>query len=496
MKKKNAFDLYIEKLSTEELELINDYFKKFTSRCIMGKSDNRRMRKSFEDAIIYYDSIGKSLKETLDLLSLENLGGFYARPAQSFFPLDDAAKIYPVNMQHGVMSVFRLAVNLKEEVIPEILQMALNFTIKRFPSFATTLKKGIFWHYLDSTKRCFVIQKEQDVPCQSLKVSQSGSQSFRVLYYNTRISVEFFHVLTDASGGLEFLKALVSEYIRLTGVNIDSGGYIMDLNENPSMDEFENEFKNIEKIPNASGLYNKTATQMTGDLSRVKPCQILNFKMNSYELKNVAKKYNCTVTAYILALMFIASKASCEVYDGEFSIQVPVNMRKFYNTKTLRNFSMYCGIRLSINEIKTVESIIPSILEQLKQKSSEEEMHKMLYATKKLIKSIRLIPLVIKQPIAKLISGLVGDLAFTTTLSNIGVVVLPDEYNNYLKDFEFTLNTSSVNRASAGLITFNNVSCLSITKITKDPSFETKMYELLLKDGLKVNVEGSQLYEH
>ena len=53
--------------------------------------------------------------------------------------------------------------------------------------------------------------EENDIPCQCLKVSQSGSQSFRVLYYHTRISVEFFHVLTDASGGLEFLKSLVSK---------------------------------------------------------------------------------------------------------------------------------------------------------------------------------------------------------------------------------------------------------------------------------------------
>ena len=495
IKKKNLFEIFLENISEEEKNTINKFLKDFNSRCSLAISDKNKMKKDFENAILYYHNQNINLTDALELLNLKNLGGFYSRPAQSWFPLDDAAKIYPVSMEHGVMSVFRLSVNLKEKVIPELLQMALTFTIKRFPSFATTLKKGVFWHYLDSTKRCFNIYEEKDVPCQALKVSHTGSQSFRTLYYNNRISIEFFHVLTDASGGMEFLKSLLSEYIRLTGVIINSQNKILNINDNPDISEFVNEFANIEKTPNASGLYNKTATQMTGNLSKIKPCRILNFKMQADKLKEVAKKYNVTVSTYILSLMFIACKSACEIYDGEFAIQVPVNMRKFYTSRTLRNFSMYCGIRLPISQIQDVESIKDEIVNQLTIKSSKEEMHKMLYATKRLIKNIRLIPLIIKQPIAKFISGLLGDLAFTSTLSNIGVVDLPEEYKNYIQNMEFILNTSTTNRASCGLITYNNIATLSITKMTKDPSFENKIYELLLKDGIDIIVEGSELYE-
>ena len=248
-KKLNAFEEYVSNLSEENKNQINDFFSSFNNVCRLSKSDKNKMRKDFENAILYYFKNGITLKETLKLLALENLGGFYARDALSWFPLDDAAKIYPVSMEHGVMSVFRLAVNLKEDVVPELLQMALTFTIKRFPSFATTLKKGVFWHYLDSTKRCFNVYEENDIPCQCLKVSQSGSQSFRVLYYHTRISVEFFHVLTDASGGLEFLKSLVSEYIRLKGIVINDNGNILNVNDIPDAEEYKNEFEsNLQRL--------------------------------------------------------------------------------------------------------------------------------------------------------------------------------------------------------------------------------------------------------
>ncbi len=494
-KKKNLFDIFKSKLNEEDLNRLNQFFKDLKRHCLLNNSDNLKMKDDFKQAILYYHYEGLSLEKSLELLCLDNMGGFYARPAQSWFSLDDAAKIYPVSMEHGVMSVFRLAVNLKEKVVPELLQIALTFTIKRFPQFATTLKKGLFWHYLDSTKRCFEIKKEDDVPCQSMKVSQSRSQSFRVLYYKTRISIEFFHVLTDASGGMEFLKALISEYIRLVGIKIDNKGLIMDINENPSIEEFTNEFAHVEKSANASGLVNKVATQMTGELSSIKPCSIVNYKVDTEKLRSVAKSYGISVTTYILSIMFIACHSACEQYHGEFAIQVPVNMRKFYETKTLRNFSMYCGIRLPIEKIKTINDIKDEIREQLIVKSSKEEMHNMLYATKKLIKNIRLIPLVIKQPIAKFISGIVGDQAFTTTLSNVGIVELPPEYLEYLQDMEFTLNTSSVCRASCGLISYGNVSTLSITKLTKDPAFEKKIYELMKKDGLEIAAEGSEIYE-
>ena len=36
---------------------------------------------------------------------------------------------------------------------------------------------------------------------------------------------------------------------------------------------------------------------------------------------------------------------------------------------------------------------------------------------------------------------------------------------------------------------------LTITKSTKDPSFEEELYRLLQKDGLQFELEGSALYE-
>jgi hypothetical protein len=197
MKKKEiaAFPAYFESRDAEQAAEISVFFEELSMHCALNKKDSKTLRRDFENALLYYNSAAVPLKQALMRLSIEHLGGFYVRPPLLWYTLDDAAKIYPLSMKQNQMAVFRLSVYLKEMVVPELLQIALTFTIKRFPSFATTVKKGFFWHYLDTAKRRYAVQPETGIPCQPLNLSHSSSQSFRVLWYQNRISVEFFHAL-------------------------------------------------------------------------------------------------------------------------------------------------------------------------------------------------------------------------------------------------------------------------------------------------------------
>ncbi len=483
-------------LSGEEKERLARFFEDFSIHCLINKKDKRKLLEDFEVALSYYIESGFSLSRALELIDPKNLGGFYARPAVLWFPLDDAAKIYPLSMEHGRMSVFRLSVYLKEDIRPELLQMALNFTIKRFPTLATTLKRGFFWHYLDTAKRRFEVREEWDIPCSPLKVSKSGSGAFRVLYFKNRISAEFFHVLTDGTGATAFLKALTAEYLRLKGEDVNLEGEDFNINEIPATREFENAFKKVPKSDSASGFVDKPALQMNGRLTETKPCRIIHFKMEADSLKAAAKSYGATVTAYILALMFMGARAATDELTGDISFQVPVNMRKFYPFKTLRNFSMYCGVRIPIASITGISDILPEISSQLAQKASKEAMSEMLTATGNTVNMLKYIPLVIKQPVAKLIYGFLGDNIFTSTISNMGVISFPPSVARHIEGMDFVMGTSVLNRVSCSMITVNNTATFSVSKNTADPSFEEKLYELLTRDGVKTTLEGSQLYEY
>jgi hypothetical protein len=490
---KTTFSSFTETLTEAENALLREFFSEFDAHFLLSKNDRKQFRADFEAAILLLYKKGVPMSEILSRLALSNLGGFYARPSVLWFPLDDAAKIYPISMDHGSQQVFRISIYFKEDVIPELLQMALTFTIKRYASFATTLKKGFFWHYLDTVKKRFPIEEEHNLPCQPIKVSSSGSQSFRLMYHQNRVSAEFFHVLTDGTGALTFFKSLTAEYLRLCGIEAPLGD-IWDINDTPAREEFENAFVKVEKAKNSSGFVDKPAAQMNGRMTRRKPCRILHLKMDAAKLREVAKSYGATVTAYLLMQMFYACSASTDELSGDINIQLPINMRKFYPSKTVRNFSMYCGIRIPIEKIGNKEELLAEINAQLLQKAEKEKMREMITAAVNIVSSIRLIPLAIKQPIAKMIYGMLGEKIYTTTFSNLGVVNFPEEFMEHIDSMDFCLGAQVTNRLACTAITCAGVATFSVSKMTLDPTFEEKMYQLLLADGIEATVEGSDYY--
>lgn len=272
------------------------------------------------------------------------LGHFYEKPSRRWLPLDDAAKLYPLSMERGRMSVFRLSATLQHPIVPALLQMALNFTVQRFPAYTATLKKGVFWHYLDATTRRYSAEPERTIPCQPIKISRSGAQSFRVLYYENRISVEFFHVLCDALGGMRFLTALVSEYLRLCGEHIAPDPRIPDILEPPPE---AGAGKCVPPHPRKtlrSSRRRKASAAIRRRAHAHKACQILHLQMDAGALKAVAERAGVSVTAYMLALFFVAGKAAVTEPQGYLNFQVPVDLRKYFPSPTLRNFVLPCGI--------------------------------------------------------------------------------------------------------------------------------------------------------
>lgn len=478
-------------LQTGELK---DFFEEFDAHCLLNKSDKNKLKLDFEKAFLYYSTVGVSQEKALELLSIKNLGNFYGTHIKKWFPLDDAAKLYPLSMERGRMSTARLAVYLKENVIPELLQVALNFTIKRFPTFAVTIKKGFFWHYLDMTSRRFCIEPENEIPCTPIKISRSGSQAFRIFYYQNRISMEMFHALSDGLGAVYFIKSLIAEYLRLTGKEIVLDETVFDINTIPSSEEFENSFEKVSLTGSISTLANKPVLQMGGKLARNKPCRIVHFKINATELKTVCRKYHTTVARYFLALIFVATKNVIDKSSGEINIQVPVNLRSYYLSKTLRNFVLPCGICLPIETIKDVETIIPEINRQMKTKTSKESMSELIASTKSLINMVKYVPLALKQPVARIGYGFWGDKAFTTILSDLGVVRMPQSISEHIESMDAIIGPSITQRARCVAVTFNNTTTLSITKSTNSPVFEEKIYELLCADKISVTVEGSEKY--
>ena len=403
--------------------------------------------------------------------------------------LEDSAKIYALTMNKKRMAMFRFSVYLKEKIIPELLQTALDSTIKRFPSFGTKVEKNFFDYYLAQSNYHIEIKEDINSKFRQMNTFDTNTHCLRVLYWNNRISAEFFHILTDGAGAIEFLKVLVSEYLKLIGINFEIDENIMNIKETSNPQEYENAF---DKVPHNVGrckLSDKKAIQLDGKLLKNYASYNVIFNMETSKLKSVAEKYNSTITVYLLSLMFIACKKASSKSDGDINIQVPINIRKYYETKTVKNFSMYCGIRLPISEINDLSSIIDKIKQQLLEKTSKSYIEKMVTHIRKISNKIKYAPLFVKKPIAKIGFELYGERVFTNTLSNIGIINLPSGMSENIKNVEGIIYPQNYNRAGCLAITCNNITTFSINKRTNTSTFENEIKNLLEKDGLQITIQ-------
>ncbi|MBQ2138016.1 MAG: hypothetical protein II432_01210, partial [Erysipelotrichaceae bacterium] len=233
--KKDDKDLHLEKLKggldEKDRLLIDGFFYQLSEQIDLPIVFRSQLIQHFINGFEYYLEQGMKVSDICKLLEVSNLGSFYLEKSRTSYSLDNAAIVYPLGMRYGQMPMFRLSAELKEEVEPSLLQLALDFTIKRFPTFSAIIKNGFFWHYLESVNTVYLVEEEKDIPCKPISIILRSYRSFRVLYYRRRISVEFFHVLTDGSGGMVFLKTLLAEYLRLKGKAIPKEKGVLDINE-------------------------------------------------------------------------------------------------------------------------------------------------------------------------------------------------------------------------------------------------------------------------
>lgn len=416
--------------------------------------------------------------------------------------LDNAANIFPAAMSRGWMSMFRLSAELTETIEPEILKQAQIRTVKRFPSISLRLKRGVFWYYLEHIDTEPPLYEDVANPCVRMNFKKTKGFMFRVRYHDAKIALEFFHVLTDGTGGLCFLKTLVAEYLTLKyGVNILRSETILDCNEEPKPEETEDsyiKYARKEKI----GRRSETAYHIHGVAENKDFMHVTTALLVSSQVIAKAKSYNVTVTEYLVANLIMA------IYDIQkeeygrkrkkpIMISVPVNLRKYYPTTTMRNFAgiVNIGITPKFGEY-TFEETLKIVKHQMGLQTSEKMMNAWMAAnvSSEKNKFIRVAPLFLKNPTMKIAYMINADRTFSTTLSNLGNVKLPDEMAEFVTRFDFMLGSSNKNPALCGCITYNNLMCINITRQIKEPTLEHSLYTRLVKQGIHVKVESNQRY--
>lgn len=416
---------------------------------------------------------------------------------KNWYPLDNAAKIYPPISSKRRGGMFSLSARLDEEIKPEILQEAVNVLLDRFPMYKVKLKRGWFWYYLEENNRPFNIETEDPYFLRYIGEVKNNDYLFRVMYRENIIRVSFYHSLCDGTGGLNFFKALLGEYLKLKGHKIKTEGLIINENSPHTLGESEDTFLSAYHKPKEKSQKDKNAFKTDGTPFDSDGCGVVLGKVNIDQLKSVCKKYDATITVFLSALYmqcvykeFIKNK---KVKNKNIQLLIPVNMRKVYDSETLRNFALFARLGHDWTEEISFEECVDICKKQLEEGLKKEKLDAIIYSNVKTEKNplLKIMPLFIKDIAMRIAYNFVGDNLHTANVSNLGSVQLPESVAKHVENITFALAPSFTCKTHLALLGYKDTLNLCFTRLFVETRLERTFFRLLSEMGVNVVVSSN-----
>ncbi|MGN1443931.1 MAG: hypothetical protein ACI4XE_08780 [Acutalibacteraceae bacterium] len=416
-----------------------------------------------------------------------------------WYKTDTAGIMYTAIAGKDSGRVYRLAAVLKSgDVDGKILQQAVYALLPRFPYFSVRYKKGFFWGYLEHTDKKPVVRREQEYPAALAWYGKNGGPEFRVLYYKRRISLEISHLITDGTGAVEFLKAIVCEYLSRSDPSFKIPQEIKSVSDKADPCEEENAYaryysgeKPLDE-PSSSPAYQLKLNREEDYVKAV--FGLIDFG----SLKPRCKQKNLTVTEYLAAAeIFAIIRSAPEAVTDAVKISVPVNLRNFFPSETLRNFATDISVCFEPKGRRdyTFDEICTVLSGVLKQKITKQSMQSFINKTYHVAKNpiIRLVPFFIKKPVLNRAQIKLHRDGISVVLTNLGVVSLPPELAEKIERLDFVGGDPSVYglTVTSSVISFDNVLNICFSCASRDTSFTREFFRILTEDSVKVRVESS-----
>lgn len=419
----------------------------------------------------------------------------------SWVKLDNAAKIYPAVRRKNWSNVFRQSATLTEEIDKAVLSSAITVVVKRFPTIAARLRKGAFWYYLQEIESPPEIIDEYSYPLTFMSRKEMRRCAFRVIVYQKRIAVEFFHSLTDGTGAMVFLKNLIAEYLEQKyNISIPYEEGIVDRRQKPKDEELEDCFlKAAGNVPLSRRDTN--AWHLSGEPEPGGYLNLTCFKLPVRQVLEKAHQYNTTLTIFLSAVMMKAlvnlqnEKVPSVKKQKHIKLLIPVNLRSLYNYNTLRNFAMF-----TIPEIDprlgeySLDEIVKVIYHKMGSEFTAKHMSRVIAANVKDEKNIllRIVPLPIKNAVMKAVFDSVGECKSCLNLSNMGLVKLPEVMKEYVTRMDFILGVQAAAPYNCGVVSFEDTVYINFIRNICQPDLERHFYNVLKELEIEAVLESNR----
>lgn len=405
---------------------------------------------------------------------------------RNWYQLDNIGKFYSSIASLQPQNIFRYSITLKEEIKKDFLTQALKETISIFPNFNVNLKKGLFWYYLEETEKTPEI-KEENLPICYQLYKNSKDYLYRISFYKKRINLEVSHILSDGKGSLEFFKLLISNYLKITyqlQEPTTNSSYYQKIED--SFKKYYQKEKTRQK--KYKHIYTYQGKKIKGNT------KYLELHLSLKEVILLAHQNNATLTSYLISILIDSIKEILTEQELKktIKIDVPVDLRQFFNSSTSKN---YFGLLPITYKFQTrndsFKHIIKEVKKQFKQNLTKNNIKKRANQMVKFEKNFfyRFIPLPLKQIVLAIIH-IASIKKSTTCFSNVGKIEFDPIFATYIENINATTSTPTFQFT---ICSFKDDLSVSISSKYHYNEIIKNFCLLLKKQNLKMYLIGNEV---
>ena len=406
--------------------------------------------------------------------------------------------MFPVIASEQTSNVFRISVTLHEKIAPELLQQALDIVLPKFDGFNVRIRNGVFWHYFEENgKPSPRVIKEKGFPCRYIRPSGNNNYLFRISYFQYRINIEVFHVLTDGMGAINFLKELTYQYLRLRHQELAEvcGNHL----DQKTTLNLEDSFRKYCKKASPTKYAVERAYLIKGEKLHPGEFGVMHGYLKLSELKLLCKKLGLTINEYLVSV-YVWSIYTEYLHSSPakkpIRIAIPVNLRPYFKSITTRNFFAIISAEFRIEkEEYTFEEVCriiqSSLRDQLKVNHLEEIFSYNVSCQRNGL--LKILPLPIKHLGMRFVYER-SALANTSTVSNVGIIEVDEPYRSYIDVFHAFMAVSKGQHIKGTICSFEDTLVFTFSYDLVDNSLQRGFFRKLAEDGLSVEVESNGVH--
>lgn len=423
-----------------------------------------------------------------------------SKKRDTWYKLDLSANVYPTLQRKNFSSVYRISITLKETIQPDLLQKAVDMTLPRFPTFKAALRKGVFWRYLEPNDRPGpFVQPDIQNPCMHMNFRADNRYLIRIYYYQKRISLEVFHSLSDGSGALFLLRTITAVYLRLLGHEIPDGMGVLNIEEEPSPEELEDAYMKYASAKICPPRRQERAYRVRGTLEPLNTLNIICGVIPVDQLLRVTRQHKVSVTEYLNAVLLYAlmqkQKSDHVLHEKPLKLALPVNLRNFFPSETLRNFitMVYPSIDPRMGDY-TFEDILTQVHHYMRYYINDKFLNADITTNAVTQKNplIRVVPLFVKDFVVKSFYIRVQDCQSSAGLTNLGVIRLSDELAQHVERFDVLMGQPFSARTNCAIISYQNTLTINFASCIVETDVERFFFRKLVEDGIHVKIETNR----